>query len=85
MEHDLHDLRVGDLVIREMDNRGQVERHIGEVLSIRARIQYLDVGYDWREWWDVTTASLHPFRPLSKPGYRLRKAEIDQIDRLRLR
>lgn len=74
MEHALHDLRVGDLVTREMDNRGQTERHIGEVLSIRTRIQYLNVGYDWRECWDVTTASLHPFRPLSMPQYRLRKA-----------
>lgn len=82
---DLHGLRVGDLVIREMDHRGRVERHIGEVLSIRARIQYIGVSYDWREWWDVTTASIYPFRPLSMPGYRLRKAEVDQIDRLRLR
>lgn len=82
---DLHGLRVGDLVVREIDNRGRVERHIGEVLSIRARIQYLDVGHDWREWWDVTTASLHPFRPLSMPGYRLCRAEVTQIDRLRLR
>ncbi|MEG8223616.1 hypothetical protein OSJ57_23890 [Sphingomonas sp. HH69] len=82
---DLHGLRAGDLVVREIDNRGRVERHIGEVLSIRARIQYLDVGHDWREWWDVTTASLHPFRPLSMPGYRLCRAEVTQIDRLRLR
>jgi len=83
--NDLHSLRVGDLVLREMDCQHGVERHVGEVLSIRARIQYVDVGYQWREWWDVTTASLHPFRPLSKPSYRLHRAEIDQIDRLRLR
>jgi hypothetical protein len=52
---DLHDLRVGDLVVREMDDAGVISRHLGRVIHIRARIEYVDVDYDFREWWDVTS------------------------------
>jgi len=83
--NDLHDLRVGDTVLREMDVDDGIERHVGEVLSIRARIRYIDVGYRWAEWWDVTTGALWPFKPEDVPEYRLRPATSDEIDRLKLR
>ncbi|MBB3941731.1 hypothetical protein GGR39_003412 [Novosphingobium fluoreni] len=82
---DLHDLRMGNIVIREMDADGGIERHVGEVLSIHARVKYLDVDYRWGEWWDVSTATLWPFRPEDVPGYRLRRASADEIERLGLR
>ena len=81
----LYDLRVGDIVIREMDADDGVERHLGEVLSIRARVRYVDVEYRWAEWWDLTTATLWPFRPEDVPEYRLRRASPDEIGRLGLR
>lgn len=81
---DLHDLRLGDLVIRDMDGERGGEQHIGEVLSIRARIRYVDVDYRWGEWWDVTTGTLWPFRPEDVSGYRLRQASADEIERLGL-
>lgn len=82
---DLHDLRLGDIVIREMDVAGGVEHHVGEVLSIRARIRYLDVGYRWGEWWDVPTGLLANFPRDAAAGYRLRRASADEIESLGLR
>jgi len=38
---DLHDLHLGDYVIKEDPLDGRL---IGEVLHIRARVQYLNVG-----------------------------------------
>jgi len=80
----LYDLRVGDIVIREMDADDGVERHLGEVLSIRARIQYPNVGYPWREWWDVSTALLSNFPPDAAAAHRLRSASAAEIKRLGL-
>lgn len=78
MSEDLHDLRVGDLVLREMGMGDSMERHIGEVIAIRARVRYPSPTCDWGEWWDVTTGSLWPFDPCSAPDHRLRRALIDQ-------
>ena len=71
MNLDMHDLRVGDLVLRELDlGGGQMSRHLGEVASIRARIHYLDVGYDYREWWDFRAGCPQPL--IARDGVRLR-------------
>ena len=56
---DLHDLRLGDYVIREDAPEGRL---IGEVLHIRARVQYLNVDYPYREWVDISTATTYPYR-----------------------
>jgi len=82
---DLHDLRMGDIVIREMDGDDGVERHVGEVVLIRARIRHLDVDYRWAEWWNVSTGLLANFPPEAAAGYRLRRASADEIESLGLR
>lgn len=82
---DLHDLRMGDTVVREMDADGRIERHVGEVLSIRARISILGEGYPWGEWWDVSTGRLFNFPADAAAGYRLKRASADEIERLGLR
>ena len=51
---DLYDLRLGDYVIREDQSEG---RWIGEVLHIRARVQYLNAGFPCRDWVDISTAT----------------------------
>lgn len=56
---DLHDLRLGDYVIREDAHEGRL---IGEVLHIRARVQYLNVGYPCRDWIDISTGTAYPYR-----------------------
>lgn len=56
---DLYDLRLGDYVIQEDALEGRL---IGEVLHIRARVQYLNVGYPCREWIDITTGTAYPYR-----------------------
>lgn len=56
---DLYDLRFGDYVIREDRSEG---RWIGEVLHIRARVQYLNAGFPVRDWVDISTATAYPYR-----------------------
>ena len=56
---DLYDLRLGDYVIREDRSEG---RWIGEVLHIRARVQYLNAGFPCRDWVDISTATAYPYR-----------------------
>lgn len=83
MEHDISNLRAGDIVIREADVAGGVERNVGEVLQVRARVRYLDVDYDWREWWDVDTGVCVPFLPEMEIPWRLRRASPEEIVRFR--
>lgn len=83
MEHDLHDLRLGDLVVREMTEEGRFERNMGEVVYIRARISYLDSDFPWKEWWDISTGTLHPFSPAMSKPYQLRRATIEEIAEFR--
>lgn len=61
---DLYDLRLGDYVIREDQSEG---RWIGEVLHIRARVQYLNAGFPCRDWVDISTATTYPYR-IDDPG-----------------
>lgn len=56
---DLHDLRLGDYVIKEDQLDGRL---IGEVLHIRARIEYLNAGFRCRDWIDISTATAFPYR-----------------------
>jgi hypothetical protein len=56
---DLYDLRLGDYVIREDRSEG---RWIGEVLHIRARVEYLNAGFPCRDWVDISTGTTFPFR-----------------------
>lgn len=82
MTHDISDLRRGDLVVREMTEAGRFERNIGEVVHIRARISYLDSDFPWKEWWDISTGTLHPFSPAMSKPYELRRATIEEIAKL---
>lgn len=83
MTHDISDLRLGDLVVREMTEAGRIERNIGEVVYIRARIRYLDSDFPWKEWWDISTGTLHPFSPAMSKPYELRRATIEEIAKFR--
>ncbi|KMS54687.1 hypothetical protein [Sphingobium cupriresistens] len=56
---DLYDLRLGDYVIKEDQLDGRL---IGEVLHIRARISYLNAGFQCRDWVDITTGTAYPYR-----------------------
>ena len=83
---DLYHLRVGDLVIREIDSDARTKQHIGEVISVRARVRYFHPEQDWREWWDVHYGTQYPYGPWREDRHcRLIRAEVDQLDRLGLR
>ena len=56
---DLHDVRLGDYLIREDRLDGRL---IGGVLHIRARVAYLNAGFPYREWVDISTATTYPYR-----------------------
>lgn len=83
---DLYHLRVGDLVIRGIDSDARTKQHIGEVISVRARVRYFHPEQDWREWWDVHYGTQYPYGPWREDRHcRLIRAEVDQLDRLGLR
>ncbi len=75
---DLYDLRLGDYVIKEDHLDGRL---IGEVLHIRARVQYLNAGFPCRDWVDITTGTAFPYRidALDKPT--IYKASDEDIRR----
>jgi hypothetical protein len=73
---DLHDLHLGDYVIKEDPLDGRL---IGEVLHIRARVQYLTVGYPCRDWVDISTATTHPYRIDDPARPLITKATLEDI------
>ena len=75
---DLHDLRLGDYVIREDAPEGRL---IGEVLHIRARIAYLNAGFPCRDWVDISTATAYPFRIDDPARPLITKATSEDIQR----
>lgn len=56
---DLYDLKLDDYLIKEDRLDGRL---IGEVLRIRARVAYLNAGFAYREWVDISTATTYPYR-----------------------
>lgn len=75
---DLYDLRLGDYVIREDQSEG---RWIGEVLHIRARIEYLNAGFRCRDWVDISTGTAYPYRVDASDKPMIYKATDEDIVR----
>ena len=73
---DLHDLRLGDYVIKEDQLHGRL---IGEVLHIRARISYLNAGFQCRDWVDLSTATAYPFRIDNPDRPLITKATVEDV------
>ena len=73
---DLHDLRLGDYVIKEDQLHGRL---IGEVLHIRARISYLNAGFQCRDWVDITTGTAYPYRIDDPARPLITKATLEDI------
>ncbi|WP_434404601.1 hypothetical protein [Sphingobium sp. DN12] len=73
---DLHDVRLGDYLIREDRLDGRL---IGEIVHIRARVSYINAGYPFREWVDVSTATTFPYRTGDPEAPRLMKATDEDI------
>ena len=73
---DLYYLRLGDYVIREDQSEG---RWIGEVLHIRARVQYLNAGFPCRGWIDITTGTAFPYRIDNPDRPLITKATVEDV------
>lgn len=75
---DLHDLRLGDYLIREDAHEGRL---IGEVLHIRARVRYLNVNFECRDWIDISTGTAYPYHIGDPDKPTIYKASAEDIAR----
>lgn len=75
---DLYDLKLDDYLIKEDRLDGRL---IGEILHIRARVAYLNAGFPYREWVDISTATAYPYHIGDPDKPTIYKASAEDVRR----